>query len=180
MQSILEGNAMRGMITRIALATSLLTVGLFSLSESALGQTQAATLRYSPEFILCTVAYRTHTTLKADIPAPQIYFASQITLKQFQDAVEPQWGIRPETFLNVYVWQRNEIYMLDDAEYYKKTGRALDDSVAHELTHYIQVQYKGMDLGSDDIAEMQAVDVQTWFRENFIQKAPPADIPCRL
>jgi len=130
-----------------------------------------ATLRYSPECILKSVAQMMGQKYRPDIPMPKIFLESDITLDQFQDAVEEQWGQRPDNITNVYVWKRNEIYLLDDPVYYASYKRAIDDSLAHEFVHYIQDRYRGWDLSTDDPAfEPQAVEFQTMFRENFINK----------
>ena len=42
----------------------------------------------------------------------------------------------------------------------------VDDSVAHELTHFVQAKYQNFDL-NDESLEWDAIDVQNWFRENF-------------
>ncbi len=139
---------------------------------------QAALLRYGEACILRAVAAHMGVALRPDIPAPAVYYGSKTPLKQFQDAVEPQWNMRPEVFLNAYIVAKNEVYLLDEAEYYRRMKRALDDSLAHEYAHYIQVKYKGFSLEGDDSLEGQAVSEQTWFRETFIQQDPPADF-CR-
>lgn len=127
---------------------------------------EPARLKYSPEFILKQVLVRKNKTYDKQIPMPQFFYESSTPLIQFQDAIEKQWGFRPDVFTNAFVAERNEIYILDDAEYYKKAERCMDDSVAHELTHYVQVKYQKFDL-NDESLEMDAIDVQTWFRENF-------------
>ncbi len=139
---------------------------------------QAALLRYGEACILRAVADHMGVALRPDVPAPVVYYGSKTPLKQFQDAVEPQWNLRPEVFLNAYVVAKNEVYLFDDAEYYRRMKRSLDDSLAHEYAHYIQVKYKGFTLDGDDSLEGQAVSEQTWFRETFIQHDPPADA-CR-
>lgn len=109
-------------------------------------------------------------------PLPEIRVASQTTLSEFQDDVEPQWGIRPEVVVNVYVVSANRIYLLDDASYYGKYGRTIDDSLAHELVHYLQVRYQKMDRLDGEAAEYTAVMEQNWFRENYMAKGVS---PCR-
>ena len=53
---------------------------------------------------------------------------------------------------------------------------AIDDSLAHEYAHFIQHRYQAYgDGGFDDAAEGSAVEVQTWFRDEYIRK--PGD-PC--
>ncbi len=130
-----------------------------------------ANLRYTPGCVLKAVAGMMGQKYRPDIPLPEIFFESSVPLKQFQDAVEPQWGQRPAQVTNVYVWNRNEIYLLDDAAWYAEHGRAMDDSLAHEFVHYIQHRYRGWDLSLDDPGyEPQAVEFQTLFRENYINK----------
>lgn len=132
---------------------------------------EVAHLKFTPDFILDQVlSYKNHVR-DPQIALPKIYFASQIPLKQFQDAVEPQWGMRPDVVSNVFVFAKNEIYLSDDKKYYDKLGRYLDDSLAHELTHYYQYFYQHYDL-NDDFLELDAVEVQNWFREKFCQSKP--------
>ncbi len=127
---------------------------------------EPAQLKYSTEFIFKQVLIRKNKNFDAQIPMPQFFYASSTPLVQFQDAIEKQWGFRPDVFTNAFANDRNEIYILDEAEYYKKNQRCMDDSVAHELTHFVQSRYQNFDL-NDESLEMDAVDVQTWFRENF-------------
>ncbi len=125
-------------------------------------------LTYSPECTLRVIAKAKNITLRDDMPV--IFLESKTPLKQFQDAVEPQWGLRPELFLNAYIAKLNQIYLMDEKAYYVKHGRFMDDSLAHELMHYLQVKYKGASLeGADDSLESEAVEVQTWFREEFMK-----------
>jgi hypothetical protein len=107
---------------------------------------------------------------KADIPMPALYLENRTPLKQFQDAVEPQWGMRPDVFLNVYAADQNAVYVMNEAEYYRKLGRFVDDSIAHELVHYVQVKYKGIRIEDfDDSLEGEAIEVQTEFRERYMK-----------
>lgn len=122
------------------------------------------TLRYEPRFILEAVARTMNVELRADEPLPEIHLESRTPLARFQDAVAPQWNFRPPKFANVYVVARNEIYLTDDPGYYRRLRRTLDESLAHEFTHYLQVRYQGASL-DDESAELQAVAVQFAFRE---------------
>lgn len=97
--------------------------------------------------------------LRSEMPLPTIHLASVTPLARFQDAIEAQWGFRPHLIANAYVVARNEIYLDDSADYYRRRGRTLDDSLAHELVHYLQAQYLHQDLG-DDSCEMEAVVIQ--------------------
>src|SRR5512134_3439032 len=56
------------------------------------------------------------------------------------------------------------MYLSDDASFYRLFKRTRDDSLAHEFVHYIQAHYFGEDLTTDG-CEMQAAEVQRWFRE---------------
>lgn len=125
-----------------------------------------AKLRYTPEFILEQVLLRKNQTKNSEIPAPKISFGSKTKLAYFQEAMLPQWGSKPAAFTNAYAVLKNEVFLLDEDKYYKKLKRCMDDSLAHELTHYVQAQYQHFDL-NDDSLEYDAVDVQTWFRETY-------------
>lgn len=67
----------------------------------------AVNLIYSPEVIFNFVLAEKKQTLDPAIPFPKIYFKSQIPLKQFQDAIEKQWNLRPEVFTNAYAIENN-------------------------------------------------------------------------
>ncbi|MCX5795254.1 MAG: hypothetical protein NTY77_07170 [Elusimicrobia bacterium] len=107
---------------------------------------------------------------RSDAAMPPLYLQDKTPLKQFQDAVEPQWQMRPDMYLNVYVAARNEIYVLNEAQYYQRVGRFVDDSIAHELVHYVQVMYRKIPIEQfDDGMEGEAVSVQTEFRERYMK-----------
>jgi hypothetical protein len=128
-------------------------------------------LAHSPQFVLEKVLEKKRLVFDVEKPIPEIRLASQISLTEFQDAIEPQWGFRPAAVTNAYIVARNVIYLMDDATYYAQHRRCIDDSLAHELTHYVQVRYQGWVLdGMDDSIEMNAIDVQTWFRERFCRR----------
>ncbi|MFC1679936.1 hypothetical protein ACFL2T_06980 [Elusimicrobiota bacterium] len=132
--------------------------------------------RYSPRCILMAVAHNMNVTLREDVPLPEILLESQTPLKVFQDSIEPQWGMRPSVFLNAYIPGENRVFLMDEAGYYRRTGRFIDDSLAHELVHFVQVKYRG-DMSMD---ESQAIWVQTWFRDNYMKGTPPPGAPaCR-
>jgi hypothetical protein len=126
--------------------------------------------RYDLQCIFTGVLKIMDLTARPDAAMPPLYLEDKTPLKQFQDAVEPQWQMRPERFLNVYVSARNEIYVLNEAEYYQRVGRFVDDSIAHELAHYVQVKYQGIPIEQfDDSMEGEAVSVQTEFRERYMK-----------
>lgn len=127
-----------------------------------------AQFKHSHEFILKAVAEKMRVDLRSEIVPPKVFLQSQTPLRQFQDAIEPQWGFRPDAFVNAYVIARNEIYLTDDLDFYQKMERFVDDSLAHEFAHFIQVKYKNYDLNNDWAAESEAVDIQKWFRETHM------------
>jgi hypothetical protein len=119
--------------------------------------------------ILTVVAQMMNVQLSPKVPLPEIRLETQTPLSRFQDAIEPQWGFRPDVFVNAYALATNEIYLIEDAGYYRRTKRFIEDSLAHELVHYIQVKYQNysvQDLGEN--AEAIAVDFQTAFREHYM------------
>ena len=132
------------------------------------------TLRHEPSYILASVARKMNVELRADEPLPRIHFESRTPLARFQDAVAPQWNFRPSKFANVYVVARNEIYLMDDPGYYRRVHRALDESLAHEFAHYLQVRYQGAKL-DDESAELEAVAVQFAFRDENPEPVLVAD-----
>jgi len=130
---------------------------------------ELAKLRFDPRVILEAVARHMQVTLRPDVPMPAIHVESAIPLRKFQDAIEVQWRARPPHVTNAYAIARNEIYLSDDAAFYGRLGRTLDDSLAHELVHYIQAKYLNDDLTSD-WCEIQAAEVQSWFRELVVRQ----------
>jgi hypothetical protein len=129
--------------------------------------TAPAKLRFEPHFILATVAVRMNDTLRPEIPVPPVFLESATPLRQFQDAIGAQWQFRPHVFANAYSTARNEIYLIDDAAYYGRGGRTIDDSLAHEFAHYLQVMYLNADL-ADPSLESDAVAVQLRFRQDHV------------
>ncbi|HAH05066.1 MAG TPA: hypothetical protein DCM05_00850 [Elusimicrobia bacterium] len=127
--------------------------------------------------ILKAVAGYMGKELRPGVPLPEVRLASETTLAEFHDSVEGQWEGAQRHITNVYSVRRNRIHLLDEGLYYQRLNRAIDDSLAHEYVHYVQHRYGAYGEGQfDDSAEMQAIDVQTWFRDEFIRK--PGD-PCR-
>lgn len=143
---------------------------LLIISQTLMAETAKAPakLQHPLPFIFEKVLALKHLEMRSDIPFPKFYFQSSTPLKQFQDAIEKQWGFRPDVFTNAFAVENNEVYILDEADYYKKNKRCMDDSIAHELTHYLQVKYQNWDL-SDESLEWEAIDVQTQFRTDNCQ-----------
>jgi hypothetical protein len=123
-------------------------------------------LRLDPQVTLQIVARRMGVEVDPGIPVPTIRFESVTSLKRFQDVTERQWGFRPERFVNAFVADTNEIYLIDDPAYYSAAGRTMDDTLAHELVHYVQARYGRANLS--DWAECEAVEIQAWFRSEYL------------
>ena len=138
---------------------------LLTFSTSAYAK-KPATLKYSVDFLISKVLEKKHQIKNNLIPMPAIYYKSQTPLKQFQDAIQKQWGMRPDVFTNAFAVANNEIYILDDAGYYEEHKRCMDDSLVHELVHYVQVKYLNWDI-NDESLEWDAIEIQTEFREEF-------------
>ena len=138
---------------------------VFILALFVTSITHAETVKpvYSSHFILTRILEYKNLAYNPEIPLPAVVLSSEAELKQFQDDIEPQWGFRPDTITNAYVVHLNKIYLYDDKAYYTGHQRCIDDSLAHELAHYIQVQYRKWDL-NDDSLEWDAIDTQNWFR----------------
>jgi hypothetical protein len=128
-----------------------------------------APLHHDPQFILEAVARRMGVTLRPEVPPPTIRLESRTPLYRLQRAAERQWGFRPLVFVTTYASASNEIYLIDRSADYLPYGRTPDDALAHELVHYIQANYLKDDF-STDWSEVEAVAVQTWFRETFIDR----------
>jgi hypothetical protein len=141
----------------------MLTQTVFAQKKKEVAPAQ---LQNSFEFIFKQVMIKKNQVFNPRLDLPQLFVESLTPLKQFQDAIEPQWGFRPDVFTNAFADLRNEIYIIDEADYYRRNQRCMDDSVAHELTHYVQSKYQKFDL-NDESLEWDAIEVQTWFRENF-------------
>jgi len=123
---------------------------------------QPIRLQFDPAHILQAVARRMNVTLRPEIPLPTILLQSRTPLARFQDAIAVQWKFRPPVYSNAYVVARNEIYLMDDPAYYVRIKRSLDESLAHEFAHYIQVHYLNADL-ADPSCESDAIAVQALF-----------------
>jgi len=144
-----------------------LTIAVSLASAANVAAAEPMKLRFEPQMTLEVVARRMGITLRPEIPLPEIRFASATPLGRFQDAVEAQWGARPERIANAFVSNSNEIYLIDDAGYYAGVRRTIDDSLAHELTHYLQARYGRANLV--DWEEVEAVAIQHWFRTEHVQ-----------
>lgn len=144
-------------------AAAALAGAVLALPDARASSDGPERLHEEPAVILARVARQMNVELRADETPPRVYLESRTPLSQFQDAVQTQWNHRPARFANVYVVARNEIYLSDDPAYYRRMRRTLDESLAHEFTHYLQARYLGYDL-ADESCEAQALDMQIAFR----------------
>lgn len=155
--------------------------GLFA-SSAAFAQSSplwpATDVIESRDCILQLLATKLNVTLKPELAKPALYPEGAVDLKFYQDSVEGVWGFRPDVVTNLFNSQRNEIFLTAQVKYYLPNDKSIFDSVAHELTHYIQVRYWNMD--PDDTAESQAVEVQTWFRETYKNQVQGMKFVCPL
>lgn len=146
---------------------ALLTLVLFTLAGS-LSFAQIARPKDATKVIMERILTYKNLIFDPLKPIPEIRYSSETELIDFQNDIEPQWGFKPNVITNAFIWKQNRIYLLDDSKYYESTSRCIDDSLAHELTHFIQYAYRGWDL-NDESLEWDAVDTQTWYRENYCQ-----------
>ena len=153
--------------SRAASWIAALTIAVSLAPAANVAAAEPVKLRFDPQMTLKVVARRMGITLRPEIPPPEIRFASTTPLGRFQDAVERQWGARPERIANAFVSTTNEVYLIDDASYYAAVRRTIDDSLAHELTHYLQARYGRVNLA--DWEEVEAVAIQNWFRAEHVQ-----------
>ncbi|MEK7857709.1 MAG: hypothetical protein AAB320_01085 [Elusimicrobiota bacterium] len=131
--------------------------------------------RFKTSCVLAMVAKRrARWHLDASKPVPSVLFESETELSRFQDAVEKQWGGRPEMFSNAYSFKTGEVFLIDEAGYYARLKRSPDDSLAHELAHHMQAVYDRADFTQDlnGSYEEEAVDIQTWFRDEVVPAGP--------
>lgn len=165
-----------GYVGAAAAVLSLLTAAVLSTRPSNPGAdaratdqpTNAVPLRRDPNFVLALVAQRMRITLRPDIPPPAVMLESTTPLEQFQSAAEAQWGFRPQAFVSVYFPAQNAIYLLDDARVYARYGGSPDDSLAHELAHFLQAKYLKDDF-STEWSEVEAMTIQRWFRARYME-----------
>lgn len=137
-----------------------------ALAGERVARPEPVRLRFDPRFVLEVVAQRMQVTLRPEVPLPTIFVESNTPLAQFQNAMQAQWRFRPPLVSNAYAIASNEIYLSDGAPFYHRLKRTLDDSLAHELVHYIQSEYFNEDL-STDACELQAAEIQHWFRAEY-------------
>jgi hypothetical protein len=137
-------------------------------AHSRKSSVRIAVLHHDPQFILHAVARRMGITLRPDVPVPTLLLESKTPLSRLQVAAQRQWGMRPGVFLSVFAPGGNEIYLIDDAAVHERRGGTIDDSLAHELVHYLQARYR-KDSFDTEWSEFEAVAVQVWFRTEHME-----------
>lgn len=147
----------------------LIYFSVFLMLFTFLAHAEPIKPQYSGQFILERILEYKNLTLNPSIEIPQIVYSSEVSLQEFQNDIESQWGFRPDVITNAYVVKLNKIYLYDSKEYYSENERCIDDSLAHELAHFVQVKYREWDL-NDESLEWDAIDTQTWFRTQYCQK----------
>ena len=145
-----------------------LVIGLSLASVARFAAAEPLALRFELQTALEAVARRMKVTLRPEVPLPRIRLESATPIEDFRGAIEAQWGGRPSRFSNAYVPATNEIFLIDEPGYYAATRRTLDDSLAHELVHYLQVHYRHADVAGE-FQELEAVQIQNWFRSEQMQ-----------
>jgi len=126
------------------------------------------TLHHNPDFVLRAVAARMGVELLPEIPLPAVLLESSTAPERWRAATEQHWGMRSPVFTSFYAADQNEIYLIDDTVSHERRGSSLDDVLAHELVHYLQARYRRGALHTD-WAELEAVQIQRWFRAEFMQ-----------
>lgn len=152
------------MLSKFVLLATLLLSKAGAKPPTELGQR----LRAETPCILQAILESRSKKIDPTLPLPQIILDEETDLSEYQDDVEPQWNFRPDVVVNVFVAHRNKIYLFTDEKYYAPRGRFVEDSLAHELYHYVQVHYDKVPVDQfSDFEEVAAVEVQTEFRERF-------------
>lgn len=165
------------------LITILLFANIQAFAAADEAPKQFIPLTYSPTCILEAVAKRTMVQLKKEVPLPALFPHSTTNLEQFKIGARFNY---PEDYVieyyaNVYSAENNALFINDSIPLVGKNGRTPDDVLAHELTHYLQSKYQGYDKeeSSSDAAEESAVQVQTWFRDTYMNQQA-SETPCPL
>lgn len=101
---------------------------------------------------------------------PTVHLESRTTLAEFQEAVRPQEP-HANVFSNFFAVAANKIFLIEDEPYYTRLKRHIEDSLAHEYAHYLQVTYLNYsvaNLATDD-AEFMAVEYQSRYRDAYVR-----------
>ncbi|WP_417566579.1 hypothetical protein [Marinobacter sp.] len=110
--------------------------------------------------ILLIVAKKMGVELGNEIPAPLILIDVELTEREFNlwlgNTGEPFHAMFP-----YYFPENNTIVVV---------GTSRLDSLAHEFVHYLQVQYEHINIDFSDAhqLELEAVEIQHWFKQNYM------------
>ncbi len=152
---------------------------IMALFFAMAGVAQAAVLpeavledaRKQESCILDYVVANRYMKRNASLPMPEIVYGHEISVEEFNRRLADMLGdFRYSAVSNVYYSSENTIFLSDtEASYPEKSGRTIYDSLAHELTHYVQYAYRhySNEEAASDGAEEEAVYVQNDFREAF-------------
>ncbi|MDK9556892.1 hypothetical protein QQF73_04585 [Marinobacter sp. M216] len=111
--------------------------------------------------ILLIVAKKMGVRLSDEVPAPLLLTDLDVTASMFNSWL----GENEERFhiiCSCYFPRENIIVVF---------GTSRLDSLAHELVHFVQVQYEHVNIGVFDMTglELEAVEIQHWFRRNHME-----------
>jgi hypothetical protein len=142
---------------------------LSSVQANAAGILPASELEHVRNSVPCVLDFvlkKNWKTFDSAIPLPRVVFSHEVTVEEFNKSVASPYTYYP-TVQNAFVPKENTIYLDSRTVVYEKYGKTLIDSLAHELTHYVQHfywHYTEEDAYSDG-AESLAVRTQFAFRE---------------
>ena len=143
----------------------------------SLGRDQAV-LRFEQDCILQAVTIHMGVSLRGTVAPPAVSLSSATPPAAFQKAAQAEWDVMTDRLTNAYFAGRNWIFLIDTHSLYQQ-GRTLDDSLAHEYAHFLQVRYRAVNPAHNDRNEREAIAVEHWFRATFMSPfAPPH--PCGL
>lgn len=144
----------------------VLSSALAAQSEAPASFWNAQNLQADKECLLKIVRQKMNSDKQN--PSPLLRVESETPFKEYQDAMEVWWKFRPEVFVNVFDAPKNTIYLTNNKNWYK-APRTPVDSLVHELTHYVQSIDLDKGGGDPDQLEIEAIQVQDWFRTNYGQ-----------
>jgi hypothetical protein len=140
-------------------------------------------LTYSPACILEAVSKKFNVKLRDDVPLPELFPHSTISIDEFKIAVRSNYPAEMNInfFNNMYLSESNAIYVNNKRPFVGENGRTPDDILAHELTHYLQSKYRNytFEQSTSDDAENSAALIQSWFRDKFMSQRTDST-PCPL
>lgn len=119
--------------------------------------------------IMKIVAEQMNIKLDEKIPKPKIITEKEMTLDEYNRRAyefSKKAGCPLKVYLKsmcpTYFGEENEILLMEDSKLH---------SLAHELVHYLQIQYRHDDpkLDAYDFLEREAITVQHWFEGKYLK-----------